>query len=103
MSKIEYDNGPITTQILPNINATISKLDSLINKCNEIATPRYGYSYAEILNNFKQDVKTIKKDYELQRDNLENTNKRLNILIDNMNSDLLNIKEIEIQSRVDTL
>ncbi len=103
MSKIEYDNGPIATQILPNINATISKLDSLINKCNEIANPRYGYSYAEFLNNFNQDVKSIKRDYELQRENLEDANKRLNNVIDNMNSDLLNIKEIEIQSRVDAL
>ena len=102
MSKIDYNSSSVNTSIMPKITATIDNLDSLNSCNNSISIPR-GFKYTSFLNNYFLDMKEVRKLYFNQKIALENAEKKISRIIEEMNVDLLNLKKIEISNKGESL
>lgn len=102
MSKLKFNYTYISTNIIPNINAAISELDSLVKKNDTIFIPRDFYYY-NYLKEYKEQVRLIKGFYEDKLEFLTTSNKKLDSTLDTLNNDLLSLKQAEIKFRGNTL
>lgn len=102
MTKIKFDNDSLQVQILPRINKTIENLNVLISFNNGISIPN-GFAYTSFFNEYCNSLSQIRDSYIKQRELLENANKRIETVLNNMNDDLYSIKDINIKARGEIL
>ena len=98
MTKIAYNNEPIAKNIIPRIDSAISKLDTAIDIDNNIYIP-YEYINRDFLNNYFQMLKNVRKTFQDEKNRIEKTNKILNNSMDNFETELSRLKDIDIKFR----
>ena len=101
MATIEHRSTSINMHIVPKIDATLSNLDAVIRHNNSISIPNDFY-YAATLRQYMRDVEEVKNNYSHVK-NFLLTNKSLDSDIEEMSNDLLQIKKVEVKTRVQSL
>ncbi len=102
MATLEHRSSSINTQIIPKIDATISNLNSVIRQNNSISIPS-GFNYATSLRQYMNDVEEVRNSYSHIKDYLLTANKSLDSDIEEMSNDLLQMKKVEVKTRVQAL
>lgn len=98
MATINFDNNQLNIDVLPRVNRTIENLNRLINFNNSISIP-YGFAYENFFNEYRNTMRNLRDNYVRQRDFLEQSNKKIESVLNNMDSDLYSIQVVEVKKR----
>jgi len=101
MTKIYFDYGEISSRYMHKFNNTISKLEELIRyQDDEDYYCPYDYWHRSYyIERYKDYIRNSLKEYISYRDLIEETNRKLNNALSEMDSNLSNIRNFELKKR----
>ncbi len=99
---LTFRNIDISKDVLPSLNSTIDNLEDLISVNNKMYIPS-DFRYASYLNGYCEYIEQIRKETTDIRDWLNESNKKYNETIDEINNSLALITIEDIVERENSI
>lgn len=101
MTKIYFDFGEISSRFLPKFENTIYKIEELFRYQDEqdYYCPFDYWHRSYYIERYNDYIRKSLKEYIEYKNLIEDTNKKLNEALSEMNSNLSNIKNFELKKR----